>query len=175
MPAEAREALLLDGAQQFGLEIRRERSDVVEVDRAALRHFELSDLARDGVGERSPFESEELCFEKIGGDGCAIDAHKRFVASRSSGVDRLGEIVLADARLAEEEDVDVVVEDFLDCLQERSHRSVLRANEVLQSRLTTISCGGHSAALLPLQRSPASHWARRPTGAPVRKSDGSPR
>src|SRR2546428_1648098 len=129
MPTEAREALLLDRAQQFGLEIRRERGDVVEVDRAALRHFELSDLARDGVGERSPFEPEELCFEKIGRDGCAIDAHERSIASRPSGMDRLGEIVFPDARLAEEEDVDVVLEDFLDCLQECSPRSVLRANE----------------------------------------------
>src|SRR5437870_11978370 len=102
MPAEAREALLLDGAQQFGLEIRRERSDVVEVDRAALRHFELPDFARDGVGECALFESEKLCFEKIGRDGCAIDAHERLVASCSSGMDRLGEIVFANARLAEE-------------------------------------------------------------------------
>src|SRR5438067_7453118 len=111
MPSEPREAFVLNRPQKFCLQIRSERRDVIEVDRSALSHLELSDLARDGVGERSLLESEQLRFEKIGRDGGAIDADERFFAADSALVDRLREMIFADAGLAEEEDVDVVVED----------------------------------------------------------------
>src|SRR5947208_5901266 len=104
MASEPREAFVLNRPQKFGLQIRRERCDVVEVDRSTLRHLELSDLARDGIGERSLLEPEQLRLEEIGGDGGAIDAHERSLAAGSARMNRLREVVFADAGFAEEED-----------------------------------------------------------------------
>ena len=50
-----------------------------------------------------------------------------------------GEIVLADAGLAEDQDADVVVENFPDRLEDVPHRGVPRAKEIPEARLTKSS------------------------------------
>ena len=144
MSAEAREALLLHGAEQFRLQRWRERGDLVEVHRAAVGHLELPELARGGVGERPLLVAEQLALEQLGGDAGAVDVDERLVAARAAGVDGAGQEVLAAAGLAEEEDGDVVVEDLLERVEERAHRGVAGADDATKS-----FCGGHCAALPP--------------------------
>jgi hypothetical protein len=147
--AQSCEALLLDGAEQFRLQWARERGDVVEVDRPPLHRLELAELARLRVGEGPLLEAEQLRLEQLRGDSGAIDLDERPVPSFAARVNGLGEEILAAARLAEEEEIDVVIEDLLDRLQERSHRGAPRADEVLQDQITMFFCGGHSPVLLP--------------------------
>ena len=142
--AEAREALLLHRPEKLRLQRRRERGDLVEVDRAAAGHLQLPELARGGVGERPLLVAEQLALEQLGGDAGAFDVDERLVAARAAGVDGAGQEVLAAAGLAEEEDGDVVVEDLLEGVEERAHRRVASADDATKS-----FCGGHCAALPP--------------------------
>src|SRR6266699_4611527 len=104
MPAESREALLLNRAKQLRLQIRRQRDDVIEIERASLGHLQLSDFSRDGVGECSLLEAKQLGLEKIRRNRGAVDAHQRLVAAHAACVDRFREMIFSDARFAEEED-----------------------------------------------------------------------
>ena len=144
MSAEARETLLLHGAEQLRLQRRRERGDLVEVHRAAAGHLQLPELARGGVGERPLLVAEQLALEQLGGDAGAADVDEGFVAARAGGVDGLGEEVLAAAGLAEDEDGDVVVEDLIERVEQRAHGGVAGADGATKS-----VCGGHRAALPP--------------------------
>jgi hypothetical protein len=52
--AQALELLLLQDAQELGLEFERDVADLVEEDRAAVRQFEAAEALGDGAGE-GPF------------------------------------------------------------------------------------------------------------------------
>src|SRR5262249_8396478 len=108
--------------------------------------LEASELARLRIGERPLLVSEKLALEQLGRNGGAVDAHERPLAPLPARVNGLGQKVLAAAGLAEDEEIDVVLEDLLGGVQKRAHRTAARANEVLQEGITTFSCGGHSAA-----------------------------
>ena len=132
--AQAREPLLLDRAQQLRLQCRRKRGDVVEVDGAAGRGLELSELPRLRVSERAFLVAEQLRLEQLCRNCGAVDLDERLAAAIAARVDGLGEKIFAAAGLAEEKEIDIVVEYFLDRLQERSHRGAPRADEILQDR-----------------------------------------
>src|SRR4051812_4950814 len=110
MSAETREAALFDCAEQLRLQRRRERGDLVEVDRAVLRGFEFARLARLRVRERALFVSEQLRFEKLVRDVRAVDRDQRLIAPRAACMDRLGEMILAGSRFAEDEEWRVAVD-----------------------------------------------------------------
>ena len=71
--AQALELLLLQNAQQLGLELQRDVADFVEEQRALVRQFEAPNLARDGAGERASFVAEEFALQQSHGDGGAVD------------------------------------------------------------------------------------------------------
>src|SRR5437867_12944970 len=100
MAAETREALLLDRAKEFRLKIRGQCGDGVEVDGAALGHFQLAHLSRDGIGEGALLEAENLSLEQVCRNGGAVNAHQRLFAALPARMDRFGEIVFAYARFA---------------------------------------------------------------------------
>ena len=62
--ADALEAPLFERAQDLGLQRERQVADLVEEERAAVRHLELARLARDGAGEGALLVAEELGFEQ---------------------------------------------------------------------------------------------------------------
>ncbi len=62
--ADALEAPFLESAEDLGLQRERQVANLVEEERAAMRHLELARLARDGAGEGALFVAEELGFEQ---------------------------------------------------------------------------------------------------------------
>ena len=62
--ADALEPLLLERAQDLRLQRQRQLADLVEEQRAAVRHLELARLARDGAGERALLVAEQLGLEQ---------------------------------------------------------------------------------------------------------------
>ena len=84
--AEALDLALLQGAQQFGLQVERQLAHLVEKERAFVRQLQAADLARDGAGERAFLVAEELAFEQSGGNGGAIQLDKGALAARAQAV-----------------------------------------------------------------------------------------
>ena len=62
--------------------------------------------------------------------------NERLGPARAAGVDRLREVVLANAGLAEDQDADVVVENFPDRLEDIPQRGIPRTKEIPEARLT---------------------------------------
>ena len=75
--ADALEALLLERAQDLGLQRQRQVADLVEEQRAAMRQLELARLARDRAGERALLVAEELGLEQRLGNRGAVDGDER--------------------------------------------------------------------------------------------------
>src|SRR5687767_4782501 len=86
------------------------------------------------VGECPLFMAEQFALEKLDRDARAFDVNERFVAADAAGVNGFGEVVLAGSRFPEDEDTDIVVEDFARGLEHVPHRGVARAEKVGQAR-----------------------------------------
>jgi hypothetical protein len=86
--AHAFELTLLQNAQQFGLEVRRELADFVQKDGAAFGRFELALFLCDGAGERALFVAEELAFEQGFAERGAVDGDERFAGAGALPIQR---------------------------------------------------------------------------------------
>src|SRR3546814_12954254 len=64
--ADALEAALLQHAQDLDLHRQRHVADLVEEQRAAVRHFETAATCGDGAGERALLVAEQFAFEQFG-------------------------------------------------------------------------------------------------------------
>ena len=98
--ADPLEALLFERAQNLGLQRQRQIADLVEEQRAAMRHLELAELARRRAGERALLVAEQLGLEQGLGNRGAVDGDKRSVGARTERVQRAREQLLAGAALA---------------------------------------------------------------------------
>ena len=98
--ADPLERLLLEETEQLRLQRRAHVPDLVEEDRAAVGQFEQSLLPRPRVGEGAPLVAEQLALQQRLRNGGAGDVHEGAVGPLRGVVDRLGDDVLADARLA---------------------------------------------------------------------------
>ena len=67
-------------------------------------------------------EPEQLGFEKVFGQGRAIHLKEGVARARRREVERVGDDLLADAGLAEQQDGDVVARDVRDDVADRLHR-----------------------------------------------------
>ena len=101
--ADPLEPLLLERAQNFGLQRQRQIADLVEKERSPVRHLELAGLPGHGAGERALLVAEELGFEQRFGNRRAVDRDKRRVGALAEGVQRAREQLLAGPALALEE------------------------------------------------------------------------
>ena len=137
--AEARELAVLKDAKKLGLQSRRQRVDVVEINGAAFGQLETANASRHRVGECPALVAKELALEKIGRNRRAVDMDEGLAAPRTAGVNGFGEITFAGARFAANQDRDVVVEHFLDGLQDVPHRRRPRAEVIRKTRITTSS------------------------------------
>ena len=102
--AQPAEALLLEHAQQLGLQHQRDFADLVQEQRALVGQFEDAPLLRARVGERAFFVAEQLAFEQRFRDGRAVDGDEGLGLAEALVVQRLGDQVLAGAVLAFEQD-----------------------------------------------------------------------
>ena len=102
--AEAFEFLLLEDAEELGLQLGRDVADFIEENGAAVGEFESADLLGNGAGEGSFLVAEELAFEQAGGDSGAVNLHEGSAVPAAEIVDGAGHAFLAGAGFAEEQD-----------------------------------------------------------------------
>src|ERR1700692_2075281 len=81
--AQAFEFLLLQYAQQFRLQRRRNIAHLVQEEGAFVGQLEASKLLRYGSGERTLFVTKQFAFQQIQWDGGAVELDKRPSASRA--------------------------------------------------------------------------------------------
>ncbi len=110
--------MILENAQELGLEIEGDLADFVEEDGAFVGEFEAADLFADGAGEGAFFVAEELAFEEAGGDGGAIHFDEGIGGAATEAVNGAGDEFFAGAGFAEEEDGGVAGSDFADALHD---------------------------------------------------------
>ena len=102
--ADALELLLLQHAQQLGLQIQAHLADLVEQERALVRALERAFDALDRAGERALLVAEEGALDQTFGEGGAVQLDERAVATVARVVDGAREQLLAGARFALEQD-----------------------------------------------------------------------
>src|SRR6185369_5726591 len=112
--ADPREPEVLQHVEELGLQGERQLADLIEVDRALVRIFELSGLAAMGAGEGALLVTEELGFEELLRDRRAVDLDERPLTASRRRMDRSGDEVLADPALATDQHRGVGVGDALD-------------------------------------------------------------
>src|SRR4030095_10092994 len=86
--ADPLEPLLLQDAQQLGLELGLELADLVEGERAAVGELDPAALALGRAGERALLVAEQLALEQLLAERRAVDRHERARRARALGVDR---------------------------------------------------------------------------------------
>ena len=88
--ADPLESLVLQKAQQLGLQRGREVADLVEKDRAAVGRLEPARLVLDCAGERAANVSEQLAFQQMLAERGACDLDERALPARAELVDLSG-------------------------------------------------------------------------------------
>ena len=78
--AEALNLPLLQGAQQFGLQVERHFADLIQKQRAFMGQFQAAYLAGNGAGECAFLVAEEFAFNQPRGDGRAVELDKGALA-----------------------------------------------------------------------------------------------
>src|SRR5262249_47601904 len=116
--AEALELLLLQDAEQLGLQLRGDVADLVEEQRPLVGQLEAADLLGDGAGEGALLVAEQLALQEAGGDGGAVELDEGAVAARAEVVQGAGDQLLAGAGLAADEDGGAGGGDGLDLFQD---------------------------------------------------------
>ena len=93
---------VLQHAQKFGLQRERHVSDLVQEDRASVRHFQFALLQAVRAGEGAAFMAEEFVFEQRFRQGHTVDDHQRHGLTRTPLMDGAGEEFLACAAFTEQ-------------------------------------------------------------------------
>ena len=186
--AEPLELLLLEHAQELGLERRRDVADLVEEERAAVRQLEAADLLRDRPGEGALLVAEQLALQQVERDGRAVELDEGAPAARAELVDRPRDQLLAGARLAQEQHRGIGRRHALDLLERplqgpagpddlREPRVVARSIAVARCRYSSHGDLRRGSAPFgfstrdPLARSPATPRRRTASpGTPPRRS-----
>ena len=89
--------------KQPGLRRRAELADLVEEQRAAAGGLEIPGLALVGAGERAALVPEQLALEERLRERAAVEPDERPRRARALAVDLLGDHLLADAGLAQQQ------------------------------------------------------------------------
>src|ERR1019366_1169055 len=103
-PAQAAERLLLQHAQQFGLQHKRNLADLIQKQRAFIGQFEDAAFLRSCVGEGALFVPEQLAFQQGFGNGGAVDGDERLRLADALVVQCLGDEVLTGSVLTFQQD-----------------------------------------------------------------------
>ncbi len=120
--ADPLEVLLLQEAQQLGLQRRRDLADLVEEQRPPLGHLDPPRLIADRAGERPLGVSEQLARQQLLRQRRAVGDHERARGARALAVDGARQDALAGAVLAGDEDGRVAGGDARRGLEHRVHR-----------------------------------------------------
>src|SRR5579863_5026336 len=88
-PAEPHKLALLNHTQELRLCFGADRRNLVEKNRALVRHFEKPLLRGDGTGERAFHVPEELRLQQIDRNRSGIYGDKRFLGASGGGMNAL--------------------------------------------------------------------------------------
>ena len=119
--ADPLEGLLLQHAQQLGLQTQVHLTDLVEEDGAAAGLLEAADALLVGAGEGAFLVAEEFRLEEVLGDVGAVDLDEGLLAARRVEVHRAGEERLAGAGVAGDEDGRVGLGEAFQALEDLLH------------------------------------------------------
>ena len=126
--AHGQEAAVLDGAQQHGLFIGAELTDLIEEEHAAVGRFEQTGAIGGGAGEGALAVAEQGRHGLIAPQCGAVEFHQRAadqVAGLAQFVDAAGELALAGAGGAEQQDgLAGGFGDQFDLLEQAAHAPV---------------------------------------------------
>ena len=131
LAADALEVLILQKAQELGLQGRRQVGDLVEENGAAVGRLEPARLVLDRAGERAAHVPEQLALEQFFGERGAIDDDERLVLAGAPSMDLAGDDVFAGAALAREQDGRVAGGGLAGSLEQALHRGALRVEQRL--------------------------------------------
>ena len=122
--AEHLEGAVLQHAQHLDLRRRIEIADLVEEDRAAVRHLEAALAVDAGVGERAAHVAEHLALEQRRRHAAEVHLDERLADAPAVAVDGLGDQLLAGAALAGDQDRGVGRRDAADQLEDAQHARI---------------------------------------------------
>src|SRR5258708_7481968 len=125
---------LLDDAKQLGLQIRRHLADLVEQERAPLRHLEEALLVVLRAGERPLLVAKQLRLDQILGNRRAVDLDERPLRPLAVVMDGVGDELFPGPVLALDEDVRVAAGHALYQLEHFVHLLAL-ADDVPEAEL----------------------------------------
>src|SRR2546426_3221407 len=108
-PSDPADLLVLQHGRRLGREPGGQVADLVQEERAGVRHLEQPRLGRMGVRERASLVTEQLRLDEVFREGRAVDGHERGAAAWSAGVDRPREELLPGPRLADDQGMRVAV------------------------------------------------------------------
>lgn len=129
---EALELLILEHAQQLGLELEGNFSNFIKEKSATVGEFEASHFLGDGAGEGSLFMAEKFALEEAGGNGGAVELYEGTVAARTHHVNGAGDALFAGSGLAGDKDGGVGVGDDGGVV-EHTFESTAVADDVLEA------------------------------------------
>ena len=113
--------MLLQGAQQFGLQIDGQVADFVQKQRALAGGFEQTLLGMLRAGERAFDVAEQFGFDQRGNQRGAVHRGERFILARPGKMNRARHQFLARAALSQDQDRIIMLRHFLDQLVDALH------------------------------------------------------
>jgi len=137
--AQPLEASLLQNAKQLGLKAQSQIANLVQKQRGVIRGFDATAPHGEGSSKSPLFMSEELVFNERFGQ---VGARERYHWASVPGtqlVDRTRQKLLAGARFARYQYVDVAGSDLLRKSEEFLHGRG-RAQQLIESALTLSAC-----------------------------------
>src|SRR5208282_3052251 len=102
--SQAFELLVLQNAQQLGLQLQRNISNLVQQQSAFVGQFQPAQFLAYGSGKRSLLVAEQFAFQKSGGNGGAIHLDEVAVTAAAHTVNHAGDEFFASAGFAGNED-----------------------------------------------------------------------
>src|SRR5208283_3337013 len=112
---------ILEHLKKLRLEGGAHLADLVEEDRTTVGHLELPRFPRDCPGESAPLIPEELAFEKIRWQCCAVYLDERAISACRKSVHSTCDNLLARAALTLDQNRHVRVGDLLKDLPDALH------------------------------------------------------
>jgi len=121
---DRREGLVLEHAQELGLQVEGDLGDLVEEERAPIGALEEPVSATNRPREGTPDVAEELALEQARAERGAVDRDEGQLAPQALGVYRAGGELLAGPAVSAEQHADVAWADVADQLEHALHRRV---------------------------------------------------
>ena len=130
--AEALNLVIFEDAEQLGLQRQGEGRNLVEKERAAVGHFNVSGAGFGGAGERAALAAEEFRFDQVLGKRRTVQPDEGLVGAAAQGDDGARGEFFAGAAFTANEDVDIACGDLLNGVVDEPHR-LAGADEVLKA------------------------------------------